>query len=60
MYWLGCVESRTSAARGRAPRAASSSRHSSTWRWNCGMSGWVAYGASAAVIRYMRMPWRSQ
>ena len=60
MYWLGCVDRRTSASRARAPSTASSSRHSSTWRWNCGMSGCVAYGASAAVNRYIRMPLRSQ
>ena len=27
---------------GRSPSAASSSRDSSTWRWNCGRSGCVA------------------
>jgi hypothetical protein len=60
MYWLGCVESRTPAARARAPTAASSAAHSSTWPWNCGRSGCVAYGASDAVNRYMRIAWRSQ
>jgi hypothetical protein len=60
MYWLGCVETRTPSARIRSPSAARSSCASSTCRWNCGMSGCVAYGASAAVMRYIEMPARSR
>ena len=46
---------RKSSSCARLPKAFNSFRLSFTCAWNCGISGWVAYGATSEDIRYIDM-----